>query len=68
MPAGVIPRLVATIGRITRRAGIISPASSSIRTVKDLIGKRVAVNRAALRSGNPSLVFAGELLELPPTT
>ncbi|MCU1456621.1 MAG: LysM domain/BON superfamily protein [Actinomycetia bacterium] len=26
----------------------------------------VAVNRAALRSGNPSLVFPGEIVELPP--
>jgi sulfonate transport system substrate-binding protein len=31
----------------TLRAGIISPASSSLRTVKDLVGKRVAVNLAA---------------------
>jgi predicted methyltransferase/ABC-type nitrate/sulfonate/bicarbonate transport system substrate-binding protein len=31
----------------TLRAGIISPASSTIRTVKDLVGKRVAVNLAA---------------------
>jgi sulfonate transport system substrate-binding protein len=31
----------------TLRAGIISPANSSIRTVKDLVGKRVAVNWAA---------------------
>ena len=30
-----------------RQAGIISPASSSIRQVKDLVGKRVAVNLAA---------------------
>jgi sulfonate transport system substrate-binding protein len=30
-----------------RQAGIISPASSSIRDVKDLVGKRVAVNLAA---------------------
>ena len=30
-----------------RQAGIISPASSSIREVKDLVGKRVAVNLAA---------------------
>jgi sulfonate transport system substrate-binding protein len=29
------------------RSGIISPASSAIRTVKDLVGKRVAVNQAA---------------------
>jgi sulfonate transport system substrate-binding protein len=29
------------------RSGIISPASSAIRTVKDLVGKRVAVNLAA---------------------
>jgi sulfonate transport system substrate-binding protein len=29
------------------RSGIISPASSTIRTVKDLVGKRVAVNLAA---------------------
>jgi predicted methyltransferase/ABC-type nitrate/sulfonate/bicarbonate transport system substrate-binding protein len=31
----------------TLRAGIISPATSNIRTVKDLVGKRVAVNLAA---------------------
>ena len=31
----------------TLRAGIISPPNSSIRTVKDLVGKRVAVNWAA---------------------
>jgi predicted methyltransferase/ABC-type nitrate/sulfonate/bicarbonate transport system substrate-binding protein len=31
----------------TLRAGILSPPNSSIRTVKDLVGKRVAVNRAA---------------------
>jgi sulfonate transport system substrate-binding protein len=31
----------------TLRAGIISPTDSSIRTVKDLVGKRVAVNLAA---------------------
>jgi predicted methyltransferase/ABC-type nitrate/sulfonate/bicarbonate transport system substrate-binding protein len=31
----------------TLRAGIVSPATSSIRTVKDLVGKRVAVNLAA---------------------
>jgi sulfonate transport system substrate-binding protein len=31
----------------TARSGIISPATSSIRTVQDLIGKRVAVNLAA---------------------
>jgi sulfonate transport system substrate-binding protein len=31
----------------TARSGIISPASSPIRTVRDLIGKRVAVNLAA---------------------
>jgi predicted methyltransferase/ABC-type nitrate/sulfonate/bicarbonate transport system substrate-binding protein len=31
----------------TTRAGIISPASSAIRSVKDLVGKRVAVNLAA---------------------
>ena len=30
-----------------RQAGILSPASSSIREVKDLVGKRVAVNWAA---------------------
>jgi sulfonate transport system substrate-binding protein len=30
-----------------RQAGIISPASSAIRQVKDLVGKRVAVNLAA---------------------
>ena len=29
------------------RSGIISPADSAIRTVKDLVGKRVAVNLAA---------------------
>jgi sulfonate transport system substrate-binding protein len=29
------------------RSGIISPASSDIRTLKDLVGKRVAVNLAA---------------------
>jgi sulfonate transport system substrate-binding protein len=29
------------------RSGIISPAGSAIRTVKDLVGKRVAVNLAA---------------------
>ena len=31
----------------TLRAGIISPPSSAIRSVKDLVGKRVAVNQAA---------------------
>jgi sulfonate transport system substrate-binding protein len=31
----------------TLRAGIISPAGSSIRSVKELVGKRVAVNLAA---------------------
>jgi sulfonate transport system substrate-binding protein len=31
----------------TRRAGIVSPGTSSIRAVKDLVGKRVAVNLAA---------------------
>jgi predicted methyltransferase/ABC-type nitrate/sulfonate/bicarbonate transport system substrate-binding protein len=31
----------------TLRAGIISPATSTIRSVKDLVGKRVAVNLAA---------------------
>jgi len=31
----------------TLRAGIISPPTSSIRTIKDLVGKRVAVNLAA---------------------
>jgi predicted methyltransferase/ABC-type nitrate/sulfonate/bicarbonate transport system substrate-binding protein len=31
----------------TMRAGIISPPGSSIRTVRDLVGKRVAVNLAA---------------------
>jgi predicted methyltransferase/ABC-type nitrate/sulfonate/bicarbonate transport system substrate-binding protein len=31
----------------TLRAGIISPPASSIRTIKDLVGKRVAVNLAA---------------------
>jgi len=31
----------------TLRAGIISPPNSSIRTVRDLVGKRVAVNWAA---------------------
>jgi sulfonate transport system substrate-binding protein len=30
-----------------RQAGIISPANSSVREVKDLVGKRVAVNLAA---------------------
>jgi sulfonate transport system substrate-binding protein len=30
-----------------RAAGVISPAQSSIRTLKDLVGKRVAVNLAA---------------------
>lgn len=30
-----------------RQAGIVSPATSSIRQVKDLVGKRVAVNLAA---------------------
>jgi sulfonate transport system substrate-binding protein len=30
-----------------RQAGILSPASSSVREVKDLVGKRVAVNFAA---------------------
>ena len=31
----------------TLRAGIISPPGSAIRTIKDLVGKRVAVNLAA---------------------
>ena len=31
----------------TLRAGIISPATSGVRSVKDLVGKRVAVNLAA---------------------
>jgi sulfonate transport system substrate-binding protein len=31
----------------TRRAGVISPASSNVHELKDLVGKRVAVNAAA---------------------
>ena len=31
----------------SRQAGVISPPASNIRTVKDLVGKRVAVNLAA---------------------
>ncbi|MGA3122195.1 MAG: NrtA/SsuA/CpmA family ABC transporter substrate-binding protein [Polyangiaceae bacterium] len=55
----------------TRRAGIVSPASSSIRTVQDLVGKRVAVNLAAhgdyilLKALSHAGVPAGSVTRVP---
>jgi hypothetical protein len=47
---------------VTRASGDALPAN---RTVADYWERVIAVNRTTLRSGDPSLIFAGEVVTLP---
>lgn len=52
------------LARVTNRR----PSDLSDHEIATYWLRVIAVNRSALRSGNPDLIFPGELIMLPPTS